>query len=73
MIYYLSINTPLIPNEEFVRLSNLSPVIDYLKDKPIIGLDCETTGLDTHSDRIIMLQVGDLTNQYVIDTRGFSI
>lgn len=73
MIYYLSINTPLIPNEEFVRLSNLSPVIDYLKDKPIIGLDCETTGLDTHSDRIIMLQIGDLTNQYVIDTRGLSI
>lgn len=43
--------------------------IQYLKTCKILGFDTETTGLDPHSDKVIMIQIGDLNNQYVIDTR----
>jgi len=42
---------------------------EYCKDKKALGLDTETTGLDFIEDRVVMLQIGDEANQFVIDTR----
>lgn len=33
------------------------------------GFDTETTGLDPHSDRVTLMQIGNARIQYVIDTR----
>lgn len=54
--------------EEFPT-ATMQDVLNYIKDKKCIGLDTETTGLDPLSNHIIMLQVGDETNQFVIDAR----
>ena len=51
----------------------------YLKGKPVVSLDIETTyghggvypreGLDPYVSNIVMVQIGDLDRQYVIDYR----
>jgi len=64
--------------EDFTAAS-IEQCYDYLKDKPIVSLDIETTqghdgvypreGLDPYVSNIVMVQVGDLDRQYVIDYR----
>ncbi|RMH68950.1 MAG: hypothetical protein D6675_14410 [Gemmatimonadetes bacterium] len=55
------------------RQDDLQQAVDVLKTLPLLALDTETTGLDPHLDRVILLQIGDLTHQYVIDTRKVDI
>jgi len=38
-----------------------------------VGFDTETTGLDPHRDKLLLVQVGDLTKQYIIDARKVNI
>jgi DNA polymerase I-like protein with 3'-5' exonuclease and polymerase domains len=67
-----------IPNKTIID------VIEYCKTKFIIGLDIETgrkykkgiydefvfkPGLDPYLSRVVMLQIGDLENNFVIDSR----
>jgi len=52
-----------------IKSTGLWELESFLKRKSIIGLDCETTGLDTLTNRIIMLQIGDIHKQFVIDVR----
>lgn len=52
-----------------VQSCSLNECISYLKDKSLLGFDTETTGLDPHSDSIVMIQIGDLDRQFVIDAR----
>ena len=49
--------------------ATINEALKYLKTCKVVGFDTETTGLDPHSSKVIMLQIGDLVNQYVIDTR----
>lgn len=37
------------------------------------GLDVETTGLDPHKDKVILLQIGSPDIQYILDTRKVQI
>ena len=48
-------------------------IVSYLKDKSVIAVDTETEGLDFTCKKMIMLQIGDQDNQFVIDTRSESI
>lgn len=41
--------------------------IKYLKGKKILGIDTETTGLNPWKNRILLFQIGDLENQFVIN------
>ena len=41
--------------------------------RPLWGFDTETTGLDPHKDKVLLLQIGNKQEQYVIDTRKVSI
>lgn len=61
----------LISNYELdgYQKTTIDQAIKYLSQCKVIGFDTETTGLDPHTNKIIMIQVGDLTNQYVIDVR----
>lgn len=53
--------------------SELPDILPTLMSKPYWGVDCETTGRDYHNDQVTLLQIGDATEQYVIDTRVVNI
>lgn len=67
--------------------STLGECYSYCKDKKYLGLDIETSknpeyedietkvykgGLDPYLSNIVLLQIGDLNKQFVIDVRDFS-
>jgi len=51
----------------------IEEAIEYCKDKKVLGVDTETTGLDFIDDDMIMFQIGDKERQFVIDVRVQSI
>lgn len=68
--------------------ATIEECVAYCKTKQVIGLDIETgrkyqkgkyneeiyvPGLNPHVSRIVMIQIGDLENQYVIDARVIDI
>ena len=60
-------------SEHYEVLSTLEPAIEYLQDKKYLAVDTETEGLDFLTQKMIMLQIGDDVNQFVIDTRYVDI
>ena len=78
-IYYIGNN--LLFNKD-VKSSTIEDCYNYLKDKKVISIDIETTrkynkyideGLDPYTSKIVMLQIGDLNKQFVIDYRYTNI
>lgn len=63
-----------ITNQISLESTNYSvnDVIDYFKDKEFVQLDSETTGLFDFSNRILLLQVGDFDEQWVINWQSIS-
>lgn len=55
------------------KKSTLEECIEYLSNLKEIAIDTETEGLFNHSNKIIMLQVGDNQRQYIIDVRNVDI
>ena len=53
--------------------ATMEDVVKYCEVKNYLGVDTETEGFDFTCKKMIMLQIGDSTNQYVIDTRHVSI
>lgn len=53
--------------------STIGEVLKYCKNKKILGLDTETSGLFNHNNKMIMLQIGDKDTQFVIDVRTVDI
>lgn len=51
----------------------LEAIIPELMSSPIWGLDTETTGLDPHKDKIILMQIGTSQKQFVLDMRKLSV
>jgi DNA polymerase-1 len=70
MIYFIS-NTQNISSN--FQSATIHDVVTYCKDKEILGVDTETEGLDFTCKKMIMFQIGDANNQYIIDTRFISI
>ena len=71
MIYTIGINT-LIPRTEFAQC-DIQDVVNYCKSKTVLGVDTETEGFDFTCKKMIMLQIGDEHNQFIIDTRHINI
>ena len=70
------------------QTSGIEQVVDFLKREMVVGLDIETSrkfkkgtykediykpGLDPRVSRIVMLQIGNLEERFVIDTRRVDI
>ena len=53
--------------------ATIEDVVKYCETKKYLGVDTETEGLDFTCKKMIMFQIGDSSNQYVIDTRHVSI
>lgn len=47
--------------------TEINTALDDLLKSPLITLDTETTGLDPHQDRVLLLQLGNIQNNYVIN------
>jgi len=73
MIHFIG-SKPLIDTQDNnIRLSTIQDCVDYCKDKEILGVDTETQGFDYLTKELIMVQIGDQHEQFVIDTRHVSI
>jgi DNA polymerase-1 len=55
------------------EVEELSKNISELNDKPILGVDCETTGLCPHQSKLRLLQISDGDNTLVIDVRKIGV
>lgn len=69
MIYFVG-NPVGFNNVENVEIDQ---VIEYFSDKSEIGFDTETTGFDCHLDKLLSYQLGDESNQFVIDALIYPI
>lgn len=54
---------------EGIENSTLDEFNDFIQGADYFGIDSETNGLDPHSKDLIMLQVGNETEQYILDMR----
>ena len=70
MIYFVSNTKSLNSNFESATIED---AVNYCKDKQVLGVDTETEGFDFTCKKMIMFQIGDADNQYIIDTRFVSI
>ena len=50
-----------------IELSTIQECVDYCSSKAILGVDTETEGFDFTCKKMIMFQIGDMDEQYVID------
>lgn len=53
--------------------ADLIELVPKIMECSLWGLDTETTGLDPHQDKIILLQIGTVDIQYVLDMRTLPI
>lgn len=71
MIYYLG-EQSLIQSSLY-KICTLEYIFQYFKDHEYINLDTETTGKDVYSKDIILVQLGDFENQFILDIRYLDI
>lgn len=76
----------VVSNVEYRGFNNCSieECVEYLNNQTVVGLDIETTkafpkknyqkeGLDPYLSKIVMLQIGTLERQFIIDVRDISL
>jgi len=63
-----------VKNSKYITTSaELEGMVKEVMALTAWGFDTETTGLDPHKDRVTLMQIGNSTVQYVIDTRKVNI
>ena len=73
MIYIVdNSSSPKIPTD-CCGMTTIYDVVRYCEDKPVLGIDTETEGFDFTCKKMIMFQIGDEHQQFVIDTRFIDI
>lgn len=72
MIYLVTKQMDLFDNSIY-KIISAEESLNMLKGLTVIGFDTETTGLDAHSDKVIMLQLGNSDFQIDIDTNTIDI
>ncbi|MBT3270237.1 hypothetical protein HN371_24030 [Candidatus Poribacteria bacterium] len=53
--------------------ADVEKIVPEIAAMPIIGVDTETTGLDPFESELLLVQLGNLDKQYVIDARQCSL
>ena len=66
MIFIITNNKDFLPNPIY-RFTTIDILNTYLDSVTEIALDCETKGFDCHTKDLISVQIGDYTDQYIID------
>lgn len=73
VVKFLTKQIELIPSTTIEYLHTLDPVLEYLERTQVYGVDTETTGLDARKEKILLLQIGDEKEQFVIDVRNMDL
>lgn len=73
MIYLVTQQLTLLEDSPGIKRATVEESLEKLSKLPEIYIDTETTGLDAVGDRIFLLQLGDLKDQYVIDVSNVDI
>lgn len=55
------------------RQSELEDLLPVFMSQPFWGFDTETTGLDPHRDKVLLVQIGNADTQYILDARKLHI
>lgn len=61
-----------IPQSALYTTCTRAELLTYLQSAKILSLDTETTGFDPHVEQLLCIQVGNETDQFVIDCRGLN-
>lgn len=69
MKYFIDGNVDIVESKLYTR-TTFEGLLEWLRDKSELGLDTETEGFFNHSNKIVMLQLSDGVDSYIIDTRG---
>ena len=69
-IFFISKNQGLIPSS--FKTCTIEEAVEDLLTSKILGVDTETEGFDFTCKRLLMLQIGDDSRQYVIDCRDLT-
>lgn len=72
MIYYIS-NHKSLPFYDQIVTSTMNDLLRYFKDHKFLQVDTETGGFNPHSKDLLLLQIGDKENQFVIDCTTVSL
>lgn len=82
MIHFISNQISIDVEQDSYVKSTMQECVEYCRNLKVLGLDIETTrkynmyemeGLDPYTSSIVMLQIGDIDNQFIIDTRNINI
>lgn len=71
MIYFIGPDEAM--ERDFAEKCDIQTVVKYCENQDILGVDTETEGFDFLTKKMVMFQIGDQINQFVIDTRYVSI
>lgn len=71
MIHF--IGDPALVEDTEIVTSTIPKLVKWLKKQDIVGVDTETEGFFDFDNKVIMLQIGNLEDQYVIDTRVIDV
>ena len=72
MIHLVDGSSKTVPSPHY-QSAMIGDVVRYCETKQILGVDTETEGFDFTTKKMIMFQIGDADQQFVIDTRRVSI
>lgn len=72
MIYLVTNNQLLFPNELY-KIITVEESLKLLNSLSEVGTDTETEGMDPHTKKLLLVQLGDYNNQVVIDCRTVDI
>jgi len=73
MIYLITNNPEKFPLNPIYRFGTKDMVLAFISANTEIPIDGETRGFDPYTKNLLSLQIGDETNQYVIDCESMSI
>jgi DNA polymerase-1 len=65
MIYFIHSAKGII--SEHISNASIQDALDYFLDKKVIQIDTETEGFDPHLNELLLVQLGDKENQFVIE------
>lgn len=72
MIYFISTQQKLF-DSDIIKTCTVEDSLRYLSKLDSIAVDTETEGFDPHTNKILSLQLGDSTYQFVIDCSQIDI
>jgi len=67
MIYVITNELLILPEDKFTVQHDLNYLLQYWKDKDVIAVDTETTTFRPWDGKLLTIQLGDSDNQFIIN------